>query len=116
MTYLTLPDLRLYYETHGSGPPLVLLHGLGSSADDWLLQVPVLSQRYFTVAVDLRGHGRSRRAGDRGSFTIAQMADDVAALLEQLGQPPALVMGLSLGGCVAQALAVRHPQKVRALV
>ena len=117
MPTLTLPDLPLYYETHGSpaAPAVLLLHGLGSSADDWQLQVPVFSQRYFVVTVDLRGHGRSVGKG-AGTFTIAQMADDVAALLDHLGVAAADVVGLSLGGCVAQAVAIRHPARVRALV
>lgn len=118
MPYLNLPHLALYYELH-PGPaalPLLLLHGLGSSADDWQLQVPAFSAHYPVIAVDLRGHGRSRPPGGFSPFTIAQMADDVAALLAHLEVPAAQVVGLSLGGCVAQALAVRHPARVRALV
>jgi pimeloyl-ACP methyl ester carboxylesterase len=116
MPFLHLPDLDLYYETAGAGPRLVLLHGLGSSADDWALQLPEFAARYTVITVDLRGHGRSLpRAGAR-ALTVAQMADDVAALLAELGGPPAYVVGLSLGGCTAQLLAARHPGTVRALV
>jgi len=86
-----------------------MLHGLGSSADDWQLQVPVLGARYSLIAVDLREHGRSRQPGRPAGFTIMQMADDVAALLAHLQAPAAYVMGLSLGGCVAQALTARPP-------
>ncbi len=108
----------LHHTLHGSGAPLVLLHGLGSSADDWELQVPAFSQHHTVVTLDLRGHGRSLPPGQRPAFTIPQMADDVAALIESLPHPhtSAHVLGLSLGGCVALALALRHPQRVRSLV
>ncbi len=166
--------LPLHHTLHGAGPLLVLLHGLGGSADDWELQVPAFSQRHTVLTLDLRGHGRSLPPGARPSFTIPQMADDVAALIESLPAPPpsplrfgdrgdppspspphrageaeslqhgtnlsaasqpytaadspfpnreggpgdrsAHVLGLSLGGCVALALALRHPQLVRSLV
>jgi 3-oxoadipate enol-lactonase len=128
MPLVHLPNLDLYYETHGDGPPLVLLHGLGSCADDWELQVPVFSRRYRVIALDLRGHGRSLPPGVRPAFTIAQMADDVAELIERVADPPPTplrfgdhghpphILGLSLGGCVALTLAARHPQHVRSLV
>jgi pimeloyl-ACP methyl ester carboxylesterase len=92
----------------------VLLHGLGSASADWGLQVEYFAATRRVITVDLRGHGRSLEG--RLPVSIAQMADDVAALLVQLGEPPADVLGLSLGGCVAQALALAHPARVRALV
>ena len=115
MPFCHVNDLDLYYVTAGDGPPLVLLHGLGSSCADWGLQLPAFSARYRVIMVDLRGHGRSQVTGGRG-FTVAQMAQDVAALLEQLGGTAAHVVGLSLGGCTAQLLAARHPEAVRGLV
>ncbi len=114
MPYAHLANLDLYYETAGSGPTLVLLHGLGSSADDWVLQTPVFAARYRVIAVDLRGHGRSQDGARR--YSVAQLAEDVAALLAQLDEPPAFVVGLSLGGCAGQLLAARHRARVRALV
>jgi pimeloyl-ACP methyl ester carboxylesterase len=104
----------LHYRISGSGPPLLLLHGLGSSAEDWELQVPVFSRFFRVVAVDLPGHGRS--AAGPGRLTVEGMAGAVAGLLGELGVGPADVLGLSLGGCVAQALAARHPARVRRLV
>ncbi|MCC6187595.1 MAG: alpha/beta fold hydrolase [Anaerolineales bacterium] len=100
----------------------MLLHGLGSSGTDWELQAPVFSQHYPVLTVDLRGHGRSPPPDGAAGFTIAQMADDVAALLDHLqaaGTAPAggaYLLGLSLGGCVALALAARRPDLARALV
>ena len=114
MPYAHLPDLEFYYEVAGEGPPLLLLHGLGSSCADWALQLPAFSARYRVITVDLRGHGRSQDNARR--YTVAQMAEDVAALLAELGGRPAHVVGLSLGGCAAQLLAARHPRAVRGLV
>ena len=117
MPFANVNGLRLYYEVRGAGAggaALVLLHGLGSSAADWELQAEYFGARRRVVALDLRGHGRSMDGALPAS--VGQMADDVAALLEQLGEPPADVVGLSLGGCVAQMLALRHPERVRRLV
>ena len=106
--------LDLYYELAGSGPPLVLLHGLGSSSADWGFQLPEFSARYHVITVDLRGHGRSLDGA--WHYSVTQMADDVGALLATLDLGPAHVVGLSLGGCAAQPLAAQHPERVRSLV
>jgi 3-oxoadipate enol-lactonase len=107
--------VALYHETCGKadGPPIVLLHGLGSSSADWRFQRPALSASHRVIVPDLRAHGRSARGG--GRLTAEAMAADVAALLEALGAPPAHVVGLSLGGCVALALALDHGACVRSL-
>ncbi len=115
MPYATVNGLRFHYLAQGFGPVVMLLHGLGSCAEDWLLlQAPALSQRYRVLMPDLRGHGRSDKPP--GPYTVPQMADDMAGLLETLGVDSAHVVGLSLGGAVAQAIAVRYPEKVRSLV
>jgi 3-oxoadipate enol-lactonase len=115
-------DVELYYEIHGakvsgdgrSAPsPVLLLHGLGSSGRDWPLQIPVFASRGPVITVDLRGHGRSSRGRTRP--TVELMADDLAVLLQVASQPPAHVIGLSLGGCVGLALAIRAPACVRSL-
>ncbi len=113
--HVPLPNtVDLAYSEAGHGPPLVLLHGLGSSANDWPLQLPIFTQRYRTVAVDLRGHGQSPRPA--GPYRIEQMAADVAQLLARLNAHPAHVLGISLGGAVAQQLTLDFPQLVRSLV
>ena len=99
----------------GSGTtPLVLLHGLGSSADDWFLQLPAFAPHYLCVAVDLRGHGLSDKPA--GRYSVGSFAADVAGLIRTLDLAPAHILGLSLGGMVAQQMAIAHPQVVRSLV
>jgi 3-oxoadipate enol-lactonase len=114
-----MPGVELYYEDHGSGEPVVLLHGLGSSTLDWEPQIAALSPRYRTIAIDMRGSGRSRDRNGRndpaGPFSVAMFADDVAAVIEHLGVAPAHIIGLSMGGMVAFQLAVTHPRTVRTL-
>ncbi len=95
-------------------PVVLLLHGLGSSGEDWGHQVDVLRERYRVLTVDLPGHHRS--AQPRGALTIPRMAADVERLLAALGIDGAHVVGLSLGGCVALALALQAPGRVRSLV
>ena len=108
------PAAPLHYTLHGRGaPPVVLLHGLGSSSTDWPEQRAALQARYRLVAVDLPGHGRSPLPA-RG-LTVESMAEDVAALLVRLDAPPAHVLGLSLGACVALRLALAAPRRVRTL-
>jgi len=91
----------------------VFLHGLGSCADDWTWQVPAFERDHRLLLVDLPGHYRSPRPA--GRLTVDTMADAVGALLARLGEPPAHVVGLSLGGCVGLALALRAPERVRSL-
>jgi len=91
----------------------VFLHGLGSCADDWIWQVPAFERDHRLLLVDLPGHYRSPLPA--GRLTVDTMADAVGALLARLGEPPAHVVGLSLGGCVGLALALRAPERVRSL-
>ncbi|MEI6776702.1 MAG: alpha/beta hydrolase [Chloroflexales bacterium] len=114
MPSLTLGDIQVYYEIAGSGPPLLFIHGLGSSIHDWEFQVPAFAPAFQVIAADLRGHGRSSKP--RGRYRIPQFADDMAALLRALEAAPAHVVGLSLGGMVALELALRSPDLVRSLV
>lgn len=104
--------IQLHYEDHGTGIPVLLIHGLGSSALDWEYQLPALTG-FRVIAVDLRGHGRSTRGAVPISMEL--FADDLAALLDHLGAEPAHVVGLSLGGGVAFQLALDRPGLVRSL-
>ncbi|MCX7671871.1 MAG: alpha/beta hydrolase, partial [Anaerolineae bacterium] len=115
MPYRVINGIRLRYELWGEGKtPLVLLHGLGSSADDWMLQLPAFAPHFLCVLPDLRGHGLSDKPN--GRYSVALFADDVADLLTELELAPAHILGLSLGGLVAQQLAIDHGAMVRSLV
>jgi pimeloyl-ACP methyl ester carboxylesterase len=104
----------LYYAEHGEGRPLVLLHGGIGSTEMFAPALPALAARRRVVAVDFPGHGRSPDV-DR-PLRPDLLADDIAALIEDLGIAPADVLGYSLGGETAFRLAVRHPAAVRRLV
>jgi 3-oxoadipate enol-lactonase len=106
--------MQLYYETSGQGAPLLLLHGLGSSARDWEHQAPCFAQRYRVVIPELRGHGRSEKPP--GPYSMPLFASDIADLIESLALAPVHIVGLSLGGFVAFQLAVDYPELVRSLV
>jgi pimeloyl-ACP methyl ester carboxylesterase len=114
MSYADVNGLSLYYEEHGAGEPLVLLHGGLGAAELWAPVLPALAAGRRVIAVDLQGHGHTADA-DR-PFRAETMADDVAALIEHLGLEQADVMGYSLGGMVALRTAIQHPDRVRRLV
>ncbi len=105
---------RIYYESHGQGDPLILIRGFGSSADHWYAQVPYLSRHYRVITFDNRGVARSSDPG--GPFSIHDMAEDTIGLLNALDIDRAHVLGLSLGGMIAQELAIRHPRRVNGLI
>lgn len=108
-------DQNLYFEVHGDGPPLVLVMGIGYDATLWTLaQVPALSEMFEVVIFDNRDVGRSSRASE--PYTIADMADDVAGLMDGLDLTRAHVLGLSMGGMIAQEFALRHASRVDRLV
>src|SRR5687768_17301679 len=106
---------QLYYEVHGDGPPLVLLMGIGYDSSLWTLaQVPALSPQFQVVLMDNRDAGRSSRAGH--PYRIADMADDVAGLLDALEIERSHLLGLSMGGLIAQEFALRHADRLDRLV
>lgn len=113
--YATVGPLRMYYEVQGQGRPLVLLHGGGSTAEtSFGVLAPRLARTRRVIAVEQQGHGHTADV-DR-PFSFAQMADDTAALLQQIGVTEADVLGFSAGGVVAMELAIRHPRLVRRLI
>lgn len=111
MSTLEVADGTLYYEVHGAGPLVVLLHGGGLDSRMWDQQVPVLSRSYRVVTVDARGHGRS--STPTAPF---RHCDDVAALVRHLDAGPAVLVGLSMGAGTATDTTLEHPDVVRALV
>ncbi|RJX33365.1 MAG: alpha/beta fold hydrolase [Desulfarculus sp.] len=114
MPEANVSETTLYYEFHGQGRPLVMIRGLGSNADHWYSQVPALAGRYQVVTFDNRGMARSSDPG--GPFTVRQMASDTLGLLDALGLERPLVFGLSMGGMIAQELAINHPERISGLV
>jgi pimeloyl-ACP methyl ester carboxylesterase len=104
----------LHWERTGAGPPVLLIMGLGLSGGAWWRTVPVLSRRLQVLTFDNRGVGRSRSL--QLAYTTEAMADDAVSVLDLAGVKRVHVYGISLGGMVAQQLALRHPSRVRSLV
>jgi pimeloyl-ACP methyl ester carboxylesterase len=112
--YADVNKISLYYETHGTGRPLVLLHGGLGSSEMFGPILPALAEHHQVIAVDLQGHGRTADI-DR-PIDMRLMADDIAALIDHLGLDRPDVVGYSLGGGVALWTAVKYPEKIRRLV
>lgn len=106
--------INYYYEIHGKGEPMLLLHGGLGSIEMFEPDLTTLAENRMVIAVDLQGHGRTE-LGDR-PINLVDMGDDMAAILSQLGKNQVDVMGYSMGGGVALRLAVQHPEMVRRLV
>lgn len=103
----------IHYELMGSGPPLLLIAGIASDSASWGSIVPLLADRYRLILIDNRGSGRTKVDGP---LSLADMADDCAALLDHLKLDRADVVGHSLGGLLGLLLATRHPARVSRLV
>ena len=112
--YADVIGLNLYFETHGAGRPLILLHGGLGSGEMFGPILPALAERHQVIAPDLQGHGRTADI-DR-PIDVRLMADDIAALIEHLGLDTPDVVGYSLGGGVAMQTAIKYPAMVRRLV
>jgi pimeloyl-ACP methyl ester carboxylesterase len=107
-------DIDIYYKIHGSGPPLVLIMGLRRNAEWWHRQIPELSKHFTIIAFDNRGAGRSDKP--EMDYSIRLFADDTAGLMNFLRIPKAHILGISMGGYIAQELAINHPDKVNGLI
>jgi pimeloyl-ACP methyl ester carboxylesterase len=115
MGYAPVNGLKMYYEVHGSGDPVVLLHGgFMTITNNWTGWIDELSKTRKVIAIEMQGHGRTADI-DR-DFSYENLADDVAALLDYLKIPSADLIGYSMGGGVAMLCAIRHPEKVRKVV
>jgi pimeloyl-ACP methyl ester carboxylesterase len=106
--------VRIYYEVYGQGEPILLIMGLGGSSLAWQSQIPTFSQHLRVIAYDNRDAGRSDKV--EAEYSMADMADDAAALLDHLEIDSAHVYGVSMGGMIAQELALRHPGRARTLI
>ena len=112
--YASVNGIRLYYEVHGTGKPLIVLHGGFGTCDTFAALTPTLALNHQVIGVDLYGHGRT--ALTERSMSFERMADDIAGLIEHLGLEQADVLGYSLGGAIALQTAIRHPERVNRLV
>ena len=112
--YAPVNGLKMYYEIHGEGEPVVMLHGAFMSITGWADWVNELAKSRKVIAVEMQGHGRT--ADIKRDMTAENLADDVAALLDHLKIPSADLIGYSMGGGVAMQTAIRHPEKVRKVV
>ncbi|HEY0286300.1 MAG TPA: alpha/beta hydrolase [Pseudomonas sp.] len=113
MAFFEHDGCSLHYEEYGHGAPVLLVHGLGSSCQDWEYQIPTLSAHYRVIAVDVRGHGRSDKPKER--YSIPGFSADIQALLEHLQLGPVHFVGLSMGGMIGFQLAVDHPHLLKSL-
>src|SRR3954451_5429692 len=104
----------LHFESTGDGPAVLLIMGLGLPGDAWWRTVPVLARSLQVITFDNRGAGRSERPV--GPLTLAAMAADAVSVLDALGLARAHVYGISMGGMIAQEVALRHPERVGSLV
>jgi pimeloyl-ACP methyl ester carboxylesterase len=113
--YAPVNGINMYYEVHGGGEPVVLLHGAFMTiTNNWAGWISELSKTRKVIAVEMQGHGRT--ADVPRDITYENLADDVAALLNYLKIPRADLIGYSMGGAVAMQCAIRHPDKVRRAV
>jgi 3-oxoadipate enol-lactonase len=106
--------INMYYEIRGKGVPLVMIQGFAGNHQAWFFQAPVFKEYYKVIIFDNRGIGKSDKSSE--PYTIRTMADDVIGLLDHIGVDKAHVLGLSLGGIVAQEIALTYPERVRKLV
>lgn len=113
MAFFEHDGCSLHYEEYGQGSPLLLVHGLGSSCQDWEYQIPALTAHYRVIVMDVRGHGRSDKPDER--YSIPGFTADVVALIEHLQLGPVHLAGLSMGGMIGFQLAVDQPQLLKSL-
>jgi 3-oxoadipate enol-lactonase len=113
MPFVECKGISLCYEVHGQGPPLLLLAGLGGGTWSWYGQVPYFEESYKTITFDNRGAGRS--SIPQGPYQMRQLAEDALCLLDHIEVERAFVLGLSMGGMIAQELALMAPKRIRAL-
>ena len=114
MPYIHSNGINFYYEECGSGEPLLLIMGITAPGSVWQKHADYWQQQFRCIMPDNRGVGRSDKPA--GPYTTAQMADDYAGLIDQLGLSTVRVVGVSMGSTIAQQLALRHPEKVHSLV
>ncbi|MFJ5762560.1 alpha/beta fold hydrolase [Neobacillus sp. NPDC093182] len=114
MPITTANGIDLYYEIHGEGEPLLLIMGLSLSSKSWFRTIPALSKQYKVIVFDNRGVGLSGKPNS--PYSIELMADDAKAVLDATGVESAHIYGISMGGMIAQRLALKYPERIRSLI
>lgn len=114
MPTVKVNDINMYYEVHGEGVPLVLIMGFTADHAPWEEQIPIYSKEYKVVVFDNRGVGQTDKPDIE--YTMRMMAADTVGLMDKLGIGEAHVAGLSMGGAIAQEVAINYPERVRSLV
>jgi pimeloyl-ACP methyl ester carboxylesterase len=114
MPITTANGIDLYYEIHGEGEPLLLIMGLSLSSKSWFRTIPALSKQYKVIVFDNRGVGLSGKPNS--PYSIEQMADDAKAVLDAAEVESAHIYGISMGGMIAQRLALKYPERIRSLI
>ena len=114
MPQVDVDSFRVHFREAGSGTPLLLLHGLGHDLGYWDADAPVFAAHHRVLRCDLRGFGESGKPS--GPYSLAGYAQDVDRFLDACGVPAAHIVGISMGGVIAQRVALDHPQRVRSLV
>src|SRR5690349_14208558 len=113
--YAPVNGLKMYYEIHGTGKPLILIHGAYMTIDAMGEIIPKLAESRQVIAVELQGHGRTGDIADR-PLRYETLADDIDTLMAHLNLETADIFGYSLGGGVALEVALRHPERVNKLI
>jgi pimeloyl-ACP methyl ester carboxylesterase len=116
MPMLDRDGVKIHYEVAGDGPALILTHGYSSTGEMWAGQIAPLAEHFKVITWDMRGHGRSDYPQDQGQYSEAATVEDMAALLDTVDAPQAIVGGLSLGGYMSLAFHATHPERTRALL
>ncbi len=114
MSIARLKDISISYKVDGKGEPLVMIMGFSANRSGWTAQIPFFRKYYQTVTFDNRGVGKSGKP--QGPYSTRMMADDTMGLMDHLGIERAHVLGVSMGGMIAQELAINYPQRVNKLV
>lgn len=114
MPFARVNGVNIHYEVYGRGEPLVMIMGLGGPGSGWIFQIRTFRKNYRVVIFDNRGVGKSSKPTE--PYTIRTMADDTIGLMDHLGIDKAHIMGTSLGGMIAQELAIKYPDRLNKLI
>lgn len=114
MPLANLDDIKINYKAEGQGEPLVMITGFSANRSSWMTQIPFFKKYFRVITFDNRGAGKSDKP--QGPYSIRMMADDTVRLMDSLGIEKAHILGVSMGGMIAQELAINHPQRVMKLV